>query len=105
MIRNKLREKSGASIFMGLMFLLVCAVVGSVALTASTAAAGKLARQRQNEQDYLTVASAARLLKNRVGTLTYTHTVTSVNGVSGTPVVELTASDVSAGGKVILREE
>jgi len=73
MIRNKLRQKNGASIFMGLMFLLVCLMVGTVVLTASGAASGKLSQLKQDEQDYLTVSSAARLLKERIGALTYTH--------------------------------
>ncbi len=89
MIRKKLRGKSGASIFMGLMFLLVCMTVGSVALTASTAAAGKLAQQRQNEQDYLTVASAARLLRDRIGVLRYRQVTVDDHDSPG----DLTASD------------
>ncbi len=107
MIRKKLREKDGASIFMGLIFLLVCLMVGSVALTASTAAAGKLAQQRENEQDYLTVASAARLLRDRIGALKYEHIYKTENGtpihVPNTPT--LTASDGPTGGKVILENE
>ncbi len=58
-IRNKLRAKDGASIFMGLMFLLVALILGAVVLAASTASAGKLAEMRKNEQDHLAVASAA----------------------------------------------
>ncbi len=99
MIRNKLREKSGVSIFMGLLFLLVCLFVGTVALTASTAAAGRLAKQREREQDYLNVASAARLVKERICKLTYTYT----DGESDSG--ELVASDASTGGKVILKNE
>jgi len=97
-IRNKLRQKNGASIFMGLIFLLVCMMVGSVALTASTAASGKLAQQKQNEQDYLTVASAARLVKNRICKLTYEHVKVDDNS----PSVTLEASD---SGTVILSDE
>ncbi len=76
MIRNKLKEKDGVSILMGLLYLLVCLMVGTVVLVASTAAAGKLAGQQKSEQDYLTVASAARLVKDRICKLTYTYTVT-----------------------------
>lgn len=98
MIWKKLREKNGASIFMGLMFLLVCLTVGTVVLTASTAAAGKLAEQQKREQDYLNVASAARLVKDRICNLTYTHK--QPDG-SVPPTVELTASD----GKAVILEE
>lgn len=97
MIRNKLREKNGLSIFMGLIFLLVCLMVGTVVLAASTAAAGKIAQQRNREQDYLNVASAARLLKDYICTLTYTHKTTGA-----TFTEELTSSD---GRTVILAED
>ncbi len=97
MIRKKLREKDGASIFMGLIFLLVCMMVGSVALTASTAASGKLAKQRENEQNYLTVASAARLLRDRIGALRYKQVTVDGSAGPGT----LAASD----GPIILKAE
>jgi len=88
-IQDKLREESGASLIIALVFFLVCLMVGSVVLTASTAAAGKLAQQRQNEQDYLTVASAAQLLKDRISALTYTHTRTLVDGTQTEKTSEL----------------
>lgn len=95
-IRNRLKKKNGASIFMGLMFLLVCVMVGTVVLTASTAAAGKLAEQRKREQDYLNVTSAAHMLKDRISKLTYRYE----RAGSGLPTVTLTASD----GKAVVLE-
>lgn len=73
-IQNKLKSKNGASIFMGLMFLLVCVMVGTVVLVASTASAGKLAEQREREQAYLNVSSAAELIKDRICKTKYTCT-------------------------------
>jgi len=110
MIRNKLREKNGVSIFMGLIFLLVCVMVGSVALTASTAAAGKLAQQRENEQDYLNAASAARLVRDRICELTYTYKVTKVTTkpVDGEPSSTSGSEkklETSGSGGIILEEE
>jgi len=75
-IRNKLRGKDGVSIFMGLMFLLVALMVGTVVLTASTASAGRLADMKDYEQDYLNVASAARMMRDRICKLTYTYKTT-----------------------------
>ncbi len=98
MIRNKLREKDGASILMGLLYLLVCMMVGTVVLTAATASAGKMAGQQESEQDYLNVASAARLIKDRICELTYTYKTT---GTDPDPSGELTA----ATGDVILKGE
>lgn len=97
-IRSKLKEKDGASILMGLLFLFVCVMVGTVVLAASTAAAGKLTGQRKSEQDYLTVASAAHLVKDRICNSTYTY-----KKVSGeVPEQGLEASD---GKAVILKED
>ncbi len=97
MIRNKLREKDGASILMGLLYLLVCMMVGTVVLTAATASAGKLAGQQESEQDYLNVASAARLVKDRICELTYTYETTDTDP---TPTETLAPND-----KVILEGE
>ncbi len=94
-IRSKLRDKSGVSILMGLIFLLICVMVGTVVLAASTAAAGKLAQQRQSEQDYLNVSSAARLIKDRVCKLTYARI--KVDGYLSSETLQ-----VSDGGKMIL---
>ncbi len=102
-IRNKLREKSGMSILMALIFFLVSMMVGTVVLAASTAAAGKLHQQQQIEQDYLNVASAARLVKNRICALTYTYTYkTYSNGTVVPPTDVLTSG---GGGNVILKDE
>jgi len=98
MIRNKLREKNGASIFMGLIFLLMCLMVGTVVLVAASAAAGKLAQQRKSEQEYLNVASAARLVRDRICKSTYKYEKKGHD----LPKESLTASD---GGAVILVEE
>lgn len=101
MIRNKLREKDGASILMGLLYLLVCMMVGTVVLTAATASAGKLAGQQESEQDYLNVASAAQLVKDRICELTYTYTYeTTDTDPTPTPTETLAPND-----KVILEGE
>jgi len=96
-IQNKLKSQNGASIFMGLMFLLVCVMVGTVVLVASTAAAGKLAEQQKREQAYLNVSSAAQLIKDRICKTKYKH---KTDG-SDPPTGPLSVSD----GKVILKPE
>jgi len=99
-IRNKLRAKDGVSIFMGLMFLLVALMVGAVVLTASTASAGKLIEMKENEQDYLTVASAARMVRDRICELKYTYKTT--DGMLDGDGETLIASDNK---EVILKNE
>jgi len=100
-IQNKLKSKNGASIFMGLMFLLVCVMVGTVVLVASTASAGKLAEQREREQAYLNVSSAAELIKDRICKTKYERTdkKTEESGVV------TTANCSVEGGEVILEKE
>ena len=65
-LRQKLRSRRGASILIALVFFLLCLTVGGVVLTAATASAGRLAAQRQTQQDYLTVSSAAALVRDSV---------------------------------------
>lgn len=71
-IRAKLHSSSGASMVFALMFLLLCTTVGAVILTAASANAGRLSRQRAQQQDYLTVSSAAELVRNELEGLSFT---------------------------------
>jgi hypothetical protein len=63
-VLKKLRDKSGASIFISLLFFLFCLTIGGIIHTTSTANAGRLRNSRQAQQDYLTVSSAALLLRS-----------------------------------------
>ena len=65
-IRTKLNSQRGASITFALLLFLVCAVVGSVVLTAGTAAAGRMSKLAEMDQRYYSVTSAARLMRNMV---------------------------------------
>ena len=61
-VRNKIRSRRGASLTFALLLFLVCAVVGSVVLTAGTAASGRMSQIAEMDQRYYSVNSAARLL-------------------------------------------
>ncbi len=61
-IKKKLRSQTGASLTFALLLFLVCAVVGSVVLTAGTAAAGRMSKITEMDQRFYSVNSAARLL-------------------------------------------
>lgn len=61
-IKKKLSSRRGASLTFALLMFLVCAVVGSVVLTAGTAAAGRMSQIAEMDQRYYSVNSAARLL-------------------------------------------
>lgn len=62
-IFKKLHSKRGASLLLALLFMLVCLTVGAVVLTAAATNAGRIQRNRLEQQDYLAVASAAELVK------------------------------------------
>lgn len=62
-ISKKLKSASGASMLLALLFLFFCLTVGAVVLTAASASAGRTARNRQDQQNYLAVESAAMLLR------------------------------------------
>ena len=61
-IKQKLNSQRGASLTFALLIFLVCAVVGSVVLTAGTAASGRMSQIAEMDQRYYSVNSAARLL-------------------------------------------
>lgn len=79
-VLKKLRDKSGASIFISLLFFLFCLTIGGIILTASTANAGRLRNSRQAQQDYLTVSSAALLLRSICEGASFTGSATVVDG-------------------------
>ena len=82
-LRAKLKSRRGAAAIIALMFFLLCLTVGCVVLTAATASAGRLQDQRRTQQDYFTVSSAARLLRDQLHGATFVATVTTEG--DGTP--------------------
>lgn len=84
-IKNKIRSRRGASLTYALLLFLVAAVIGSVVLTAGTAASGRMSQIAEMDQRYYSVNSAARLLidtitKDKVTVkITTVTTDTSVN--------------------------
>lgn len=63
---RKLKSKAGASISFALLLFLICAMVGAVMLTASTAAAGRASKIAEMDQRYFNVTSAGELLINEL---------------------------------------
>ena len=62
-IRIKLQSGRGVTILFALLTLLVCFSVGSVILTAGTAAAGRITGIADNDRRFYALNSAARLVK------------------------------------------
>ena len=84
-LKQKLKSQTGASITFALLLFLVCAVVGSVVLTAGTAAAGRLSELAESDQRYYSVTSAAQLLRTMVEreTVTIVKTDKSTDASAG----------------------
>lgn len=63
-IRKKLHSRSGASMLMALLLLLVAVMVSVVILSAASSAAKSVRSDREQQQTYLTVSSAAELMRD-----------------------------------------
>lgn len=90
-MKDKLSRRRGAALLYAMMFFLFCALVGTIVVTAAAANAGKAAKMREEQQEYLAVRSAAKLvadmMKNGVFRGYFTaenevvETVTDLGGV------------------------
>lgn len=63
---NKLKNENGVTILMALLLLLAATVVSVVILTAAATAARHLENDRALQQSYLTVSSAAELIRDDI---------------------------------------
>ncbi len=83
-LRDKLRDGSGASIVIALVFFLICAIVGSVVLTAASVNAKAIQTNREMQQAEFTVGSAAQLVGNQFSSMAFTvDYAASANGALG----------------------
>lgn len=78
-LRKKLKDQSGASILLALLFFLLCSMVGASVLMAAMSNAGKIRSNRAEQQKYLLLSSALRLVCDELtsaeyhGKYTYKH--------------------------------
>lgn len=104
--RQKLHSRSGASILLALLLFLVAAMVCAVIVSASFTAAKRVYDDKTGEQDYLTVSSAAKTLKEGLlaSGVTYTTTVTTTVQPDGTSSSETETSETPTGplGAIVL---
>lgn len=68
---RKLKSRRGASILLALLFLLVCMMVASSILMAAVSNAGKFRSNREEQQKYLTLSSALRLVCDALNDASY----------------------------------
>ena len=73
---KKCTDRKGITILMALLLLLVASMVSVVILTAATTAARHISNDRQSQQTYLTVSSAAELLRDDILSSSYEQKVT-----------------------------
>ena len=66
-IKQKLNSTNGVSILFALLVVLVCMAIGSVVLSAGSAAAGRVSRIAQIDQRYYSIMSAAKLFHEELG--------------------------------------
>lgn len=72
-VRNKLNDRSGASLMVGLLFFVTCAVVGSVILAAASSSMGRMSGLSKTDQNRYAVQSAAKVVKDQIGKADYTN--------------------------------
>jgi len=103
-VKTKLRSQTGASLLIALLFFLVAMMVGAVVLTAAATNAGRLARNRQEQQNYLAVSSAARLVKEDFRDTTFTVGYKGVTTITTTtytdPVTGKTHTEIDKTGPI-----
>lgn len=73
---RRLRDESGETILMALLFLLLAAILSAIMLTAATSAARHQQNDRLAQQNYLTVSSAAELMRDSILADSFTYTLT-----------------------------
>lgn len=82
---RKLNNDRGATLLMALLLLLVASMVSVVILSAATTSARHLETDRAAQQAYLTVSSAAQLLRNDIAASSFrqeTVRTTYFNGIT-----------------------
>lgn len=79
-IQNKLKEQKGASLVLALFLLIVVTVVATIIVNSAFSNAGRVRRNIRAEQNYLTVSSAAELVKGYLGDVTMVYTKIETSG-------------------------
>ena len=70
-VKEKIKNNNGATVVMALGYLLLCITIGGIILSAGSAAIGQTRHLRDEEQDYMTVYSAAELIRSEMSGATF----------------------------------
>ncbi len=71
-LRKKLHSRRGVTILLALLFFLVCMLVAASVLMAAVSNAGKLRSNSEQQQKYLALSSALRLVSGQIEKAEYT---------------------------------
>ena len=73
------KNNSGATILMALLLILLATAVGAAVLTAAVSAARHLRSDREAQQNYLTVSSAAEMIRDSINGQTYERALSEIH--------------------------
>ena len=97
---KKLKNNSGATILMALLLILLAMAVGAAILTAAVSAAHHMKSDREAQQNYLTVSSAAELIRDSIAGDKYERTMTETHTALKDAEGNITGYTVSRKAKV-----
>lgn len=93
-LARRLRDSSGASIVIALVFFLICGIIGSVVVTAASVQAKSVHTHKELQQSEYTMQSAAELIAQQLGgedssALQHSVTVHVSYGTDKKPIVDV----------------
>ena len=97
---KKLKNNSGATILMALLLILLAMAVGAAILTAAVRAAHHMKSDREAQQNYLTVSSAAELIRDSIAGDSYERIMTETHTALKDAEGNITGYTVSRKAKV-----
>lgn len=90
-VTEKLKSRAGASLLFAILAFLLCVLAGTAALTAAAANSGRYTHLEAEQQAYLAVSSAVKLMRNQLAknnfTATKETTTTDPGGAGGTTTI------------------
>ena len=97
---KKLKNERGESILMALLLILLAMAVGAAILTAAVSAAHHMKSDREAQQNYLTVSSAAELIRDSIAGDKYERTMTETHKTLRDEAGNITGENVSYSANV-----
>ena len=97
---KKLKNNSGATILMALLLILLAMAVGAAILTAAVRAPHHIKSDREAQQNYLTVSSAAELIRDSIAGDSYERIMTETHTALKDAEGNITGYTVSRKAKV-----